>query len=412
MQRAIVLSMFAVLGTAASAVAQDATDAQPDAESAPAAEPLSPPLVPIGAPVVQPETGKRRPAAKPARPKKGRLPRLDPKRNEKEFQRKLALAQDLHVQDRCGAAYPMYLDLQEQRPDHPDVLKGIGLCGIATARFPELGADVRRQRLLDVKAALDTYAARPDATPAEHAIAAYARRQIGEIEQQFAASTPAAPTSAPEVREFPRQKGATTLCGMQAFWDPNQGLNPGFVAELFTLLHADPELRVTIWLPADLNDRVRQLFRTTNDLWLKDQGFCERHGLTSTVLREYASYERRVGFIGAPGAEQQPSRVMLHHPNGIDVAIQRCDAARGALAWAAEEDQRRKQQAISTRIAEGGANREALPAPATVVAATPGAVTPPAPPLVVASPPPPPAILDIPESAFSRKPSPHPSFPD
>ncbi|MBI4434989.1 hypothetical protein HY635_04240 [Candidatus Uhrbacteria bacterium] len=369
MQRAIVLSVIAVLGTASYAVAQDAIDAQPDDESTPAAESLDPPLAPIGAPAVQPAAGKRRPAAKPARPKKekgGTLPRRDPNRDRKEFQRKLALAQSLHTTERCGAAYPMYLDLQTQQPEHPDVIWGLGECGAVTGAFPELAPAMRRQRLLDAKAAYERYAAiekRAKFTAGKKSRVQLARDRASQLDVTIAAlpappveavavaaDAAVTPVSAPEPREFPRHKGATTLCGMQAFWDPSQGLNPGFAVELFVLLHADPELRVTIWLPSDWNDRARRLFQATNELWLKDQGFRERHGLTSTVLREYASYERRIGFIGTPGVEQQPSRVMLHHPNGIDVAIQRCDSARGALAWAVEEKTRQGAVAVGVRM--------------------------------------------------------------
>lgn len=341
----------------------------------------------------------------------GPLPRLDPRRDEKAFQRKLALAQDLHVQNRCGAAYPMYLELQTQQPQNPDVLWGLGVCGALTAQFPELGADVRHQRLLDARAAYEAYVAAEKRSrylkPSGRV--ALARERAAQLETQIAALpapvlavavAASVPTSAPDAREFPKHKDALVLCGMQAFWDPDQGLNPGFTVELFALLHADPELRVTIWMPSDWNDRARRLFQATNDLSLKDQGFRDRHGFKPAVLREFATYESRVGFIGVAGAEQQPSRVTLHHSNGIDVTVVRCDAVRGALAWAVEEKSRQAVAGVGAGIRP--ADRSIVPAIAEG-ASPPGAPAPevaslPPPPSAEVLPPaePPPAAAEVP----------------
>lgn len=341
--------------------------------------------------------------------KGGPLPRLDPRRDEKAFQRKLVLAQDLHVQNRCGAAYPMYLELQTQQPQNPDVLWGLGVCGALTAQFPELGADVRHQRLLDARAAYEAYVAaekRPRYLKPSGRVA-LARERAAQLATQIAAlPAPAAvvaaavPTSAPDAREFPKHKDALVLCGMQAFWDPDQGLNPGFTVELFALLHANPELRVTIWMPSDWNDRARRLFQATNDLSLKDQGFRNRHGFKPAVLREFATYESRVGFIGVAGAEQQPSRVTLHHSNGIDVTVVRCDAVRGALAWAVEEKSRQAVAGVGAGIRP--ADRSIVPAIAEGApppgAPTPEAALPPPPPSAEVLPPaePPPAAAAVP----------------
>lgn len=341
--------------------------------------------------------------------KGGPLPRLDPRRDEKAFQRKLVLAQDLHVQNRCGAAYPMYLELQAQQPQNPDVLWGLGVCGALTAQFPELGADVRHQRFIDARAAYEAYVAaekRPRYLKPSGRVALARERaaqlatQIAALPAPAAAVAAAVPTSAPEPREFSRQKDTLSLCGMQAFWDPDQGLNPGFTVELFALLHADPELRVTIWMPSDWNDRARRLFQTTNDLSLKDQGFRDRHGFKPAVLREFATYESRVGFIGVAGAEQQPSRVTLHHSNGIDVTVVRCDAVRGALAWAVEEKSRQGTVAVGVNIQAQDRSVALALAKAGAQPDAPVAAPPPAPPLPegegVQPPAPPPAAAAVP----------------
>lgn len=353
--------------------------------------------------------------------KSGPLPRLDPRRDEKAFQRKLALAQDLHAQNRCGAAYPMYLELQTQQPQNPDVLWGLGVCGQLTAKFPELGEDLRRQRLVDAKAAFEAYVAaekRSRYTSGSSNRIALARERAAQLATQIAAlPAPAAavavavPTSAPDAREFPKHKDVLVLCGMQAFWDPDQGLNPGFMVELFALLHADPELRVTIWMPSDWNDRARRLFQTTNDLSLKDQGFRDRHGFKPAVLREFATYESRVGFIGVAGAEQQPSRVTLHHSNGIDVTVVRCDAVRGALAWAVEEKSRQGTVAVGVNIQAQDRSVALALAEAGAQPDAPAAAPPPAPPLPegegVQPPAPPPAELP-PAAAAALVPVPAP----
>ena len=185
MQRVIVCSVIAVLLSTGRAVAQDATDDPSNA---------SPP---------QDLTSIPRGGANPAetsRPKKSgkkgkALPRLDSQREKKEFERRLALAQELLAADRCGAAYPMYLDLQKQQPDDSYVLRGIGTCGAVTAEFAELGLEVRRQRLHDASAAFATYARLPATTPSDQAFAAFARRRASELAAKADALVPPAPST-------------------------------------------------------------------------------------------------------------------------------------------------------------------------------------------------------------------------
>lgn len=182
MYRAIVLSVLAALSTASYAIA--AEDAADTPAPPPAAEAAS--------------SGQdKKPAAKTVRQK----------REERKFRRKLVRAQGLHVQNRCGAAYLMYLELQAQQPQNPDVLWGLGVCGALTAQFPELGQDARRQRLLDAKAAYEAYVAseqRTQYTSGSNNRVALARERAVQLDSQIAApsaaqaETPAAsPAPAP-----------------------------------------------------------------------------------------------------------------------------------------------------------------------------------------------------------------------
>lgn len=140
-----IIPVIAVLIAAQRADAESlAADAVPSVDVGPAAEPAGDPP-------------KAKPSKRRGKKKGGALPRLDPSREEKEFERKLALAQSLQTPERCGAAYAMLLDLEKLQPNHPDVLWGLGECGATTAGYPELGVEVQRQRLLDAKAAYERY---------------------------------------------------------------------------------------------------------------------------------------------------------------------------------------------------------------------------------------------------------------
>lgn len=228
-----IIPVMAVLITAPRAGAQAPADAgvstaAPAATSDEAGAPSSAPPATTVAPeaaahAATPAAAPSRASSKAKRPsggkskkKDGKLPRLDPKREEQEFQRALTLAQDLYLQSRCGAAYAMYLDLQKQRPEDPHVLMGVAMCGMETAKFPELGAAERRQRLLDAKVACERYAALPTTT-AENA--AYVHRRAGAIDSQIAALTtpvPVAPaTPSPAVVAAPAAVPPPAACDDQ-----------------------------------------------------------------------------------------------------------------------------------------------------------------------------------------------------
>lgn len=196
-----VVSIIAVLITAQRADAESlAADTVPSVDVGLAAEPAG-------------DLPKAKPSKRRGKKKGGTLPRLDPQREEKEFARKLALAQSLQTPERCGAAYAMLLDLQKQQPENPDVLWGIGECAVLISAFPER-AEQKVQLLGDARAAYEAYAKRSGGSPVEHIRIALAARRAGELGRQIAALTPAPetpatpspapPAKAPVVAEPPR----------------------------------------------------------------------------------------------------------------------------------------------------------------------------------------------------------------
>lgn len=381
-KRTIVLSVIAVLGTAASAVAQDATDAPPPLQADEAAPAMpDPPLQ--SSPDASGDTGaegKPKPVMKPARPKgkDGALPRKPKQDPERQFQAALALAQSLHTPERCGAAFLKYLELAKERPDDPDVLWGLSECGVIAAGFDQDPVR-KRQRLLDAQGAYRRYAEierRRKFTVGKKSRVARARDRASQLETQIAAlpaPAPAVVASAADAREFPRHAETLPFCQGKSFWHPDYGFDQEFFWQLFEQLHVEPELRVTIHgLPQKWHDGARQLFRTANDLAIgKDRSYCQNHGFcVKTVLRDFKTYVDRVEFVTVHDETPGPARVTLHHTNGIAVTVVRCDAVRGALAWAVEEKQRQAIADVGIGI---------RPADRSLVIAT--AAPPPTPPL-------------------------------
>ncbi|MDO8621968.1 MAG: hypothetical protein Q7R80_01945 [bacterium] len=181
----IVVPVIAVLITAQRAVALEEAPTVGAPAAAPAASPTEDP--PKAKPPARRRGGKK---------KGGALPRLDPKREEKEFDGQLALAMSLQTPERCGAAYAMFLELQQQQPDHPDVLWGLGECAALISAFPER-AEQKLELLRDAKAAYETYSRRLATTAVELIKVALAHRRAIDLDQQIAALTPAAvPTGA------------------------------------------------------------------------------------------------------------------------------------------------------------------------------------------------------------------------
>ncbi|MDP3770818.1 MAG: hypothetical protein Q8R16_00790 [bacterium] len=183
----IVVPVIAVLITAQRAVALE--------ETSPSDAPAAAPAASSSEDSPKAKTPSKRRGGKK---KGGALPRLDPKRGEKEFDRQLALAQSLQTPERCGAAYAMFLELQQQQPDHPDVLWGLGECAAVTAEYPELGDDVRRQRILDAKVAYDRYITvenRPQFLMGGEGRRDVARVRLSWINPRVAAITPSEPVA-------------------------------------------------------------------------------------------------------------------------------------------------------------------------------------------------------------------------